>query len=79
LFIFLPPSSCLNHLAPPESHSPPHSASEWNGLLLFDLSKQNKILIWQKNRTQKNESSIFLRSIFLPIQAGAALCATHVS
>ena len=27
-----------------------------------------KILIGQKNRTQKNEPRIFLRSIFLPIQ-----------
>jgi hypothetical protein len=27
-----------------------------------------KTLIWQKDRTQKNVSRIFLRSIFLPIQ-----------
>ena len=30
-------------------------------------SKQYKILMLQKDRTQKNESCIFLRSIFLPI------------
>jgi hypothetical protein len=30
---------------------------------------------WQKHRTQKNDSRIFLRSILLSIQAGAALYA----
>jgi hypothetical protein len=32
-----------------------------------------KILIWQKDRTQKNESYIFLRSIFLPLEMGYLL------
>ena len=32
------------------------------------VSSRTKTLIWQKDRTQKNESRIFLRSMFLPIQ-----------
>jgi hypothetical protein len=43
-----------------------------------DDVKAEKKLIGQKDRTQKNESCIFLRSIFLPIQVEASLCATHV-
>ena len=31
-------------------------------------SERKKILIGQKNRTQKNGCSIFLRSIFLPLK-----------
>ena len=43
-----------------------------------DNVKAEKKLIGQKDRTQKNESYIFLRSMFLPIQVEASLCATHV-
>ena len=35
------PSSCLSHLAPPEPHLRPLSASDWNCLLLLTLLKQN--------------------------------------
>lgn len=41
-------------------------ASMRNYLFMVSLSQQNKTQIWQKDRTQKNESDIFLRSIFLP-------------
>jgi hypothetical protein len=32
------------------------------------VSSRTKTLIWQKDRTQKNESRIYLRSMLLPIQ-----------
>jgi hypothetical protein len=43
------------------------SITDWS-YLLFCESLRTKILIWQKHRTQKNESRIFLRSMFLPLQ-----------
>ena len=33
-----------------------------------DVKAEQKILIWQKYRTQKNGCCIFLRSIFLPLE-----------
>ena len=33
-----------------------------------DVKAEQKILIWQKYRTQKNGYCIFLRSIFLPLE-----------
>jgi hypothetical protein len=40
--------------------------SEWSACPFLFCQSRAKIMIGQKDRTQKNESYIFLRSIFLP-------------
>ncbi len=77
--MFLPPSSCLNQIAPPESHSRPTLRIGGRASPVA-LPKQYKNLQFaerSKDRTQRHECCIFLRSIFPPLEMGCLLTLTR--